>query len=72
MLIYLTGDRKNDPHCVPIQKTVMVFIKSIFFLAELQRSHVYHITFPSDWKTVDITNIFSPMSKLRNFFENMS
>lgn len=38
----------------------------LYFLAQLQRSHVYHITFPAEWKTIDITNIFSPFSKLHN------
>lgn len=31
---------------------------------QLQRSHVYHITFPAEWKTIDITNIFSPFTNV--------
>ncbi|XP_025408828.1 poly(A)-specific ribonuclease PARN-like [Sipha flava] len=31
---------------------------------KLQRSHVYHITFPPEWKTIDITNIFSPFTNV--------
>lgn len=33
------------------------------YLAELQRSHVYHMTFPPDWKNNDIKKIFNPFSK---------
>ncbi|XP_050419962.1 poly(A)-specific ribonuclease PARN-like [Adelges cooleyi] len=31
---------------------------------QLQRSHVYHITFPQEWKTIDITNVFSPFTNV--------
>ncbi|VVC36113.1 Hypothetical protein CINCED_3A018229 [Cinara cedri] len=31
---------------------------------KLQRDHVYHITFPSEWKTIDITNIFEPFTNV--------
>lgn len=31
---------------------------------KLQRSHVYHITFPPEWKTIDIMNIFNPFTNV--------
>lgn len=44
----------------------MIYIKVLFFLAHPQRNHVYHITFPPEWKTIDITNVLSPFSKFYN------
>jgi len=29
-----------------------------------QRNHVYHITFPPEWKTIDITNVLSPFTNV--------
>lgn len=41
--------------------------KSIKFLsfiaANVSRNHVFHITFPKEWKTNDIMQLFSPYGK---------
>lgn len=42
------------------------------FSALPKRNHVYHITFPPEWKTIDIINIFNPFSKFHNFLGNVN
>jgi len=41
-------------------------LKIFVFLAQPQRNHVYHITFPPEWKTIDIINVLSPFSKFHS------
>lgn len=33
------------------------------FLANPSRDHVFHITFPKEWKHSDISNLFSPFGE---------
>ena len=33
------------------------------------RDHVFHITFPKEWKFSDINNLFSPFGKVPGFLQ---
>jgi len=35
----------------------------VFFLANPSRDHVFHLTFPKEWKHADISQLFSPFGK---------
>ena len=39
------------------------FYISFTFAAVPSRDHVFHIRFPSEWKTLDIIRLFSPFGR---------
>lgn len=74
----LAGDdgmsKKNETHlkylCILISFDMYMYIvrilHSFFFLCAVlpSRDHVFHVTFPKEWKAPDLYQLFSPFGKL--------
>jgi len=72
-LLCATGDKNKAGRVLPDSHLVQPFLNKLYLMkiadipymnlagADLQpeRGHVFHITFPSEWKTADIVHIFS-------------
>lgn len=42
----------------------------LFILVVPSRNHVFHVTFPKEWKTTDVSQLFSAYGKKLNLLLN--
>ncbi|XP_050524921.1 poly(A)-specific ribonuclease PARN-like isoform X2 [Daktulosphaira vitifoliae] len=70
--------KKTDKPVLPSSPCLKSYMNKLFMIrynedpclnlggpeSQIQRNHVYHITFPPEWKTIDITNVFSPFTNV--------
>jgi hypothetical protein len=59
-------------HCCATEKSALtvdiliyIYIYIYFFVSAIvSRDHVFFVSFPKEWKTYDLTQLFSPFGKL--------